>query len=342
MFAKDCWYVAAFSAEITDKPLGRRLLNEPVVIFRTSDGRVAALEDRCCHRGLPLSMGELVGDDLRCNYHGMVYDCSGQCVRIPGQTVIPQNAKVKSYPLIEKGNTIWIWMGDAAKADPALLPDFPWRENSEWVWREGLFHFNCNYELLHDNLLDLSHLAYVHRFTIGGDPELHFETETKLTRTERGLILRRWMPASAAPPTYAKLVEFDGLVDRWQEVQFSPGLIDLYSGAISVGQNALEGERIGGFQLRLFDAVTPETETTTHNFFSSGHNFRIDEPEISDTLFAELKRTVLEDIEVLDAQQARVGEGNRKLVDIKLDVAGLQARRLLKSLKEASETQATV
>lgn len=145
------------------------------------------------------------------------------------------------------------------------------------------------------------------------------------------------MPASVAPPTYAKLVQFDGLVDRWQEVQFSPGLIDLYSGAISVGRNALEGERIGGFQLRLFDAVTPETETTTHNFFASGHNFRIDEPEISDTLFAELQKTVLEDIEVLDAQQARVGEGNGKLLDIKLDVGGLQARRLIKALQTAGD-----
>jgi phenylpropionate dioxygenase-like ring-hydroxylating dioxygenase large terminal subunit len=337
MFAKDCWYVAAFSAEITAKPLGRRLLDEPVVMFRTTDGRVAALEDRCCHRGLPLSMGELVGDDLRCNYHGLVFDCSGQCVRIPGQTAIPPSAKVNSYPLIEKGGTIWIWMGDPAKADAALLPPFQWREDPEWVWREGLFHFKCNYELLHDNLLDLSHLAYVHRYTIGGDPNLHFETETKVGRTERGLTLKRWMPASAAPPTYAKLVPFDGLVDRWQEVEFSPGLINLYSGAISTGRNALEGERIGGFQLRLFDAVTPETETTTHNFFASGHNFRIDESDISDTLFAELKRTVLEDIEVLDAQQLRVREGNRKLVDIKLDVAGLQARRLIQTLKAASE-----
>src|SRR3984957_14469623 len=110
MFAKVSWYGATFSAEITDKPLGRRLLGDPVVMFRMTDGRVAALEDRCCHRGLPLSMGELVGDDLRCNYHGLVFDCSGQCVRIPGQTAIPPSARVSSYPLLEKGGTIWIWM----------------------------------------------------------------------------------------------------------------------------------------------------------------------------------------------------------------------------------------
>jgi phenylpropionate dioxygenase-like ring-hydroxylating dioxygenase large terminal subunit len=332
MFARECWYVAAFSAEITDKPLGRRILNEPVVMYRNSDGKVSALEDRCCHRGLPLSLGEVVGDALRCNYHGLMFNCEGQCIRIPGQSLIPPAARVKSYPLIEKGNSIWIWMGDPVKADPALLPYFPWREDVAWAWREGVFHFKCNYELLHDNLLDLSHVAYVHRYTIGGNPDMHFETETKVTRIERGISLKRWMPGSVAPPTYTKLVSFAGLVDRWQEIEFSPGLINLYSGAIDVGNNALEGERVGGFQLRLLDAVTPETETTTHNFFAAGHNFRIDEPEVSDTLFAELERTVLEDVEILNAQQLRAQEGTGKLLDIKLDAAGVQARRLIGSM----------
>lgn len=333
MFVHDCWYVAAFENELSRSPMGRRILDEPIVMYRLEDGTPVALEDRCCHRGLPLSMGETVGDKLRCNYHGLMFSSDGHCVEVPGQRTVPGAAKVRVYPVAQRGPVIWIWMGDSSKADETLIPSYPWHVDAGWRWKSGVFHFECNYELLHDNLLDLSHVAYVHRYTIGGDPEVHFNTETKVTRTERGLSLARWMIGSNPPPTYSKLVPFKGSVDRWQEVDFYPGLISLYSGAIDSGKEGLEGPRNGGFQMRLFDAVTPETDSSTHNFFSAGHNFRLDDSAITDLLFDELARTVNEDIVVLNAQQARAAEGSRKFVDIRLDAAGLQARRILEQMR---------
>ena len=331
---KDCWYVVALKDEVSAKPLARRIAGEAVVLFRTPSGEVVALEDRCCHRGLPLSMGELIGDRLRCNYHGLEYDMGGRCVRIPGQETIPAGARVRSFPIRARGLALWIWVGNPERASDDLIPPVPWHEDSGWAWKSAAFHMNCNYEMLHDNLLDLSHVAYVHRYTIGGDPDTHFNAETKTARTPRGVKVTRWMRSSNPPPTYAKLVKFSGLVDRWQEIEFFPGLISLYSGAVDVGTGAYEGRRQGGFQLRLFDAVTPETQSSTHNFFCAGHNFRIDEPAVTATLFAELEKTVMEDIEVLDAQQQRISEQpNARQIDIRADAAGIQARRLLQELK---------
>jgi vanillate O-demethylase monooxygenase subunit len=334
MILKDCWYVAALGTEVTTKPLGRRIAELPIVLYRTHGGDLVALEDRCCHRGLPLSMGEVIGDNLRCNYHGLEYDSHGRCVRIPGQDLIPPGAEVRRLPVRERGLVIWVWVGNPARASDDLIPPFPWHDDPAWAWKSGVFRMACNYEMLHDNLLDLSHIAYVHRYTIGGDPETHFNAETRISRTDRGVRFVRLMPNSNPPPTYAKLVAFAGPVDRWQEVEFTPGLISLYSGAVDMGAAIPEGERKGGFQLRLFDAVTPESETSTHNFFCSGHNFRIDESSVTDALFADLEKTVWEDIEVLDAQQARsLDLPSAKTIDIRADAAGIQARLLLQRLK---------
>ena len=114
MFLRNYWYVAALDEEVRDRPLGRTILGEPVVLFRTADGALHAFEDRCPHRQLPLSMGKIVGDALQCHYHGLRFDGSGKCVRVPGQDHIPQNARVRTYPVVERYRWIWIWMGDPA------------------------------------------------------------------------------------------------------------------------------------------------------------------------------------------------------------------------------------
>ena len=128
MFLNNAWYVAAWSKDITSKPLGRTLLNEPIVLYRTSAGAVAALEDRCCHRGMPLSCGQVFGNNIRCEYHGMVFDGAGKCVEIPGQSIIPQSATVRSFPVEERDDLVWIWMGDKALADPEKIVRYPWHQ----------------------------------------------------------------------------------------------------------------------------------------------------------------------------------------------------------------------
>ena len=108
MYLQNAWYVAGWSSEITAKPVGRTFLDEPVVLYRAENGSLVALEDRCCHRGMPLSHGEVIGNDIRCEYHGMVFDRTGRCVGIPNQTLIPAKAKVRSFPITEQDDLVWI------------------------------------------------------------------------------------------------------------------------------------------------------------------------------------------------------------------------------------------
>ena len=181
MFLKNCWYVAAYDRELEDGgPLGRKLLNEPVVMFRDSASKAIALEDRCCHRQLPLSLGAVTGDTLQCGYHGLEFDATGACVTVPGQSMVPPGAAIRSYPLVEKWGFLWIWMGDAAQADEALIPDWWWVDDPSWGHNPGAFlHIACNYELITDNLLDLSHLGYVHQKTLGNDAIVDFPVKTE-------------------------------------------------------------------------------------------------------------------------------------------------------------------
>ena len=129
MFLRNYWYVAATTLKSDACRCARIILGEPVVLFRTEQGTPVAFEDRCPHRHLPLSMGKLAGDELQCRYHGLRFGVDGRCVRVPGQHHIPQAAKVKTYPVVERYHWIWIWMGDPALADPAAITDFHWLDD---------------------------------------------------------------------------------------------------------------------------------------------------------------------------------------------------------------------
>src|SRR5690606_18653680 len=142
MFVRNAWYVAATRQEVSDKPLARTLLNEPVVLFLNGQAEICALEDRCCHRGAPLSLGEVTSAGVRCGYHGMEFDRSGRCVDIPGQERIPARAAVRSYPVAAKGDYVWIWMGDADKADAADIVDYP-PEGDGWPRANDMLHLKA-------------------------------------------------------------------------------------------------------------------------------------------------------------------------------------------------------
>ncbi len=158
------------------KPLARKIMNEDIVLWRRSDGSVAAIEDRCCHRHLPLSMGTVTGDNIRCGYHGYLFNGSGQVIEIPGQANIPDKASVKRYPVVERWKWIWVWMGDPELADPSKIPDAFWADHPDWKLTKVLpVHLRCNYHLVCDNVLDVTHLTYVHPTTIGALSLVEFE-----------------------------------------------------------------------------------------------------------------------------------------------------------------------
>ncbi len=347
MFILNAWYVAAWADEITEKPMARRICNEPVVLFRDSDGHASALLDMCCHRGAPLHLGTIGPEGLVCGYHGLTFDRAGRCVRIPGQDRIPERARVRAFPLVEQDAMLWIWMGDPAKADPATIVRYPWHnDTARWPHKHTVYPIAGSAMLMVDNLMDLTHLGYVHTSTIGGNPMTHVEAKMDTVRTPMGLKFTRWMLNSIPPPTYVKAVGFQDRIDRVQMFEFiAPGTILQFTAADEAGaykDGADKNGRIDGSKLRfrLFHGLTPETDKSCFYFWSAANGFRPGDAAATEGLFAETGRAFNEDRTVVEAQQARLTElGEDALVDITSDAARLHMRRTVDRLL-AKEAQA--
>jgi vanillate O-demethylase monooxygenase subunit len=333
MFLRNFWYVAATVEEVQAKPFGRIIMNEPVVFYRTPDGMPVALEDRCAHRHLPLSMGKLVGDRLQCGYHGLQFDRTGQCVRVPGQDLIPPGAKVKSYPVIERYKWLWIWMGDPALADPDKITDFHWFDDPQWGAKSSYLHVEANWQLVVDNLLDLTHLAFVHETTIG-NMALVEHAAVKVQRGPNNVLVTRWTIDQPAPPTFVKVGNFTTNVDRWQIIDYTPpAFLRLDVGATPTGTGAPEGRRVGGISMRNLNAITPETETTTHYFWGQAHDFEPDNKEMTERIFQQIQTAFYEDVAIFQGQQRRMSQmPNAPQIDINADSGGIQARRIVDRL----------
>ena len=333
-FVRNAWYVAAWQHEVeAGKTFARTILGTPVVLFRTSDGTPAALEDRCCHRGLPLSMGGVRGDRIECGYHGLQFDGGGTCVAVPGQTRVPPGARVARYPLVERDRFVWIWMGDTDRMDSADIPDFHWLDHPDWRAEPSYLHIRCNHRLLIDNLLDLSHLPFVHPTTLG---EMGVaETPATTERSARGVRTTRWIVDRPPPPMLARLGGFTGNIDRWQIVDFiAPGAVILDVGGAPTGTGAPEGDRSQGMSNCNLNAITPETETSLHQFWAQAHSARITMPGITEGMHDQVRTAFLEDIAFLEAQQKRnEAWPHAARIDINADAAHLEAGRLMDRLR---------
>ena len=336
MFLKNYWYVAAWSSEVSAEPLARIFLGEPLVLYRTTEDRVVALEDRCCHRQLPLSMGKVIGDQLQCGYHGLIFNANGACVDVPGQTTMPPGAGVRSYPVAERWGWVWIWMGDAEVADETRIPDFHELNDPGWRARGSRIPIRCDYRLAVDNLLDLSHLTFVHESTLGNASVVE-AAEVKTERHGAGVRVTRWMIDVPAPPMYSKLMKFNTNIDRWQIIDFDPPcFVKLDLGGAPTGSGAVEGDRSKGFERRSLNAITPETETSVHYFWADAHNFNLDQPAVTDLLYEQVLEAFTEDKAVLEAQQDALNNSPISTpIDINSDAGGLEARRILDKLATA-------
>jgi phenylpropionate dioxygenase-like ring-hydroxylating dioxygenase large terminal subunit len=339
-FVRNVWYVAAWADELADRPLARRILNEPVVLFRDDRGRAAALADMCCHRGAPLSCGTVIASGIECGYHGMVYDGTGACVHIPGQVHIPAKARVRSYRVLEKDALIWIWMGEPAAADPSRIVDYPFHTDSaHWPHKHTLYLIEGSANLMVDNLMDLTHLGYVHGSTIGGNAQAHVDAVMDTQPTEHGLKFTRWLLDSVPPPTYKKAVPTLGeRIDRWQEFEFvAPGVVLQWVGAVDAGTGAYdEGKRDGGFSMRVFHGLTPQTETTCLYFWSTLNGFAPNDPASTQKIFDEVAAAFKEDQFIVQQQQKRLEElGDSGLINIVADGARVHMRRVLERLLDA-------
>jgi phenylpropionate dioxygenase-like ring-hydroxylating dioxygenase large terminal subunit len=344
MFLKNVWQVAAFSKELKDGPLARTLLGEEVVLYRTAGGRPAALLDECPHRLAPLSLGKVVDGVLQCGYHGMRFDGAGACVKAPGQDLIPPKAKVRSYPVIERHALIWIWMGDPAKADETRPPDLFWMTDPEWAISDGYHHVAANYQLLNDNLLDLSHETFVHSHTIGNAAV----ADSPLTVSQDGenvIRAHRDMLNCEPPPFYVKAAGFTGRIDRWHTTIFTPPAFNIIeNGSMPAGSDKEEARRKGlTRERRVINLITPETETSSHYFWAIARCYALDDAELTEYIRVEVARTFDEDKMILEAQQAKLKGAHLDSfpVTLRADAGAVQARRMMaRLLAEQERTEA--
>jgi phenylpropionate dioxygenase-like ring-hydroxylating dioxygenase large terminal subunit len=333
-YIRNAWYVAAWHHEVPGgadrRPLARTLLGEPVVIYRQADGTPAALEDRCPHRRLPLSMGTIVGDLVQCGYHGFTLDAGGRCVRIPGQDSIPESARIRAYPVAEKWRWIWIWMGDPALADESLIPDVSFNEHPDWAVSEGdPLPIDGHYQLVVDNLMDGSHVSFVHKSTLGTDDVADIPVSTE--RDGDQVRMTRWILDRPPAPLYAALRGFTGNVDRWQIITFTPpSMVVVDMGSAATGTGAPEGNRAHGVELRSFNMITPETDRTCFYFYTHVRNFALADDRAAKRVKDLFREAFLEDKVVIEAvQRANDRFAGSPRVDAAFDKAPMLARRVV-------------
>lgn len=331
---RNCWYVAAFSDDV--KPgemLARRLLDINIVLYRTVDG-IAALRDRCAHRSLPLSDGFLEDDKVVCGYHGFRYDASGTCVHVPTQgDRCPGGISVRSFPVVEHSPHIWIWMGEPSLADTALIPEAPWlRDSADWTAGHGYMHVKANYVHLHENLLDLSHLSYLHANTFG-TPD-YASAPFDIQVGDASFVVRRTVSPTRLPPVYAEPTGMTG-VDAARIVTstfVSPALsyTELLLRNLEVSQ-----EQRRDYHLKTAQIVTPESGDTLHYHFTVVRDFALDDEAMTGFILDAIKSAFVEDVYALERiAQVRRDEPQFHERSVAADRAGVAMRKHMKTLAD--------
>jgi vanillate O-demethylase monooxygenase subunit len=351
MFVKNCWYMAGWSHEFNFEPLVARIfLNEAIVLYRATNGRLIAMEDRCCHRLAPLSAGRVEGDDLRCLYHGLRFGPDGQCNEIPQQPGKPVSkvVRVRTYPVVEKHGAAWIWMGEPARAVPDLIPSVIGPDEGPWSMLPGQMTIEANYSLLNDNLLDLTHVAYVHRNSFGRgkeDQTAEFAgIPSVTTRLDNGIRVERWMPNDLAPPYIAEILPGMDKVDFYICTDLLiPGILILNSriyksGSIDRCSTAgLEGEEPIYAEYSC-QAITPVNKSRTTYFFALGP-WRQHE-HLKQMYLALGQLAFSEDRAMLEAQQKVIDRTpDRGMMNLAADQAVASFRSKMNALMKEETTE---
>jgi phenylpropionate dioxygenase-like ring-hydroxylating dioxygenase large terminal subunit len=340
MFPRNTWYPCAWSHEIGRGLMQRWICGDPIVFYRTAAGAPVALGDRCPHRRAPLSMGSLVGDRVQCGYHGLEIDATGRCVHIPGQDMIPEPARVHGYPIVDRHRFAWIWPGDPAQADPARIPDLFWNDHPDWAAPGGSLTIDAHWQLVLDNLMDLSHLTYLHGRTIGTP---YVSVTPARTRLEGDRVhVDRWTIDRPAPPMFTKVADIAGNVDRWQLVEWiAPGNVVIQVGCAPTGTGAPEGDRSRGIDARSLNLVTPMTERRSLYLWSYCRNYKLADESVSRFLYDEVARTFLEDKAMIEAQQHLIDTdaSGARTIDIKVDAGPTAVRRMIDRMLRREQGQ---
>jgi vanillate monooxygenase len=343
MFPKNAWYVACTPHEVDDKPLGRMICGEQIVFYRDGNGQVAALEDFCPHRGAQLSLGRVCEGNLVCGYHGLVMGCEGKTVSMPGQRV-QGFPRIRSYPAVERHGFIWVWPGDAQLADANEIHHLEWADNPEWAYGGGLYHIDCDYRLMIDNLMDLTHETYVHTTSIG-QKEIDEAAVSTKTQGEH-VITSRFMNNVMPPPFWRANLRGNNLaddvpVDRWQVCHFiPPSHVMIEVGVAHAGKGGYNADARDKVSSIVVDFLTPETETSMWYFWGMARNFSPKDKALAAQIRDGQAKVFAEDTAVLEAQQRNLSRyPDRKLLMLNIDAGGVQSRRIIDRLIAQEQPQ---
>jgi phenylpropionate dioxygenase-like ring-hydroxylating dioxygenase large terminal subunit len=332
-FLTNVWYMAAWSGEVGEPLLHRRLFGLPVVLYRLENGQVAALVDRCPHRFAPLSRGERRGDAIRCGYHGLTFDAAGTCIHNPFGERIPPGAQVRSFPTQERDGIVWLWAGKPELADAARIPRFEVLQDASGAPpMTGYMQMNANYEFGTDNLMDLSHIEFVHKGSFAGAGVI-FSGKHTVQEEEDGVLRSNWwMPGVAAPAHTYGIYPRDMLTDHWLDMRWqAPASMHLEIGATPQGS-----AREQGIIVQQAHILTPETDSTTHYFWATTRGGG-PASEPGDAMLRALMNQAfdVEDKPMIEAAYRNldgVDFWDQKPVFLGVDAGGARARRLVQRL----------
>jgi phenylpropionate dioxygenase-like ring-hydroxylating dioxygenase large terminal subunit len=333
MLVRNQWYVASWDHEIDRQPLARTICGEAILLYRRFDRSVVALHDACPHRLLPLSMGIKEGDNIRCRYHGLLIDSAGHAIEMPVTSErVHRSICVKAYPVIERHRFVWVWIGEAEKADEKLIPDFWPCSHPHWTFDGDYYHIKCDYRLVIDNLMDLTHETYTHQGSIG-QPEI-LEAPIQTHTDGNHVRVTRWMPAIDAPPFWRNALKQEGPVDRWQICHFlAPSSVIIDVGVAPVAAGATLEKHDDGVRGFVIDALTPENDTSCHYFWGMARNFDITDVGFTARLKHQQGQVFREDVAVLEAQQRSIiANPDLKLKAFSIDAGGVRARHVIERM----------
>jgi phenylpropionate dioxygenase-like ring-hydroxylating dioxygenase large terminal subunit len=323
-YPKKCWYVAATCDEITESPLGRRLLGKDVVLWRGASGGVTAFENRCAHRAFPLSHSTVDGDRLVCGYHGCTYDTDGKCVYTPTQPHVPTGMRVRVFPVLEQPPFVWIWLGQPAAATGSQPPHMPWINDPEWSTFASSWQVGANYMMVHEHYLDFSYAPILHRRDVPAEIE-SMPAFNDVEVTETTVSYTRLLPD-------AQLVDWEadatGL-DRGRTYKRREGGT-FVSPAMHRQYWEIEGPDGQVYTTTRTHGITPETETSTHVFMQASRNYRLDDDAVTAGLRSFLNEVARRDTSILEMASNHSGyDGWRGGVEFQADAAALRARRIV-------------
>lgn len=341
-FLKNAWYVAAWDDEVLPGALfHRRILGEKILLARDKGQVAHALQDRCPHRFAPLHLGSHCGASVQCGYHGLTFGFDGRCVENPhGDGKIPPKAVIRSYPLVAQQMLLWIWMGDPARADPAAIPHFRGLDPTRFAINKGYMHTPVNYEYMTDNIMDLGHIEFLHKGLLGSEAVRRAESAMRQDGTT--VFSTRLTHNEILPGPLDALYETAGKpVDRWLDVRWdAPALMELVVGVAPTGAPQRIGRETPGVHL-----MTPETEVTTHYFWSNSRDFRIDDAELHAQLDEGLRFAFEHQDKPMIVAQREAMEGaefwSLNPLVLEGDAGAIRARRILRRLIHEEQTAGT-